>query len=326
MSNKENDMSHPTRRTMLIAAGASLLAAPAFAAFPERPIKLVVPYGGGGMGSAFGAMVAEVLASELKAQAFADYKPGANAAIGTELVAKAPPDGYTLLMATTSSMAINPAFYPELKYDSVKDFTPVGIVWISRNVLYASKAKTVKELVEMGKKKPLTYGSAGAGTLAHLSSEMLVRDAGIKAVHLPFKGQGAVMSEVASGRLDFAFTDPTGMGMATSGRVNALAVTGKDRLKSAPNVPTMAEAGYPNVGTASWIAIFAPANTPKDVVEKISHALSNGFSSDAIKTKVAATGAEVAPDMSPQTLDKELKTELARWKKFQQDTKITIGQ
>jgi tripartite-type tricarboxylate transporter receptor subunit TctC len=319
-------MSHPTRRTILIAAGASVLAGPALAAFPERPIKLVVPYGGGGMGSVFGAMVPEALSSQLKAQAYADYKPGANAAIGTELVAKAAPDGYTLLMATTSSMAINPAFYPDLKYDPLKDFTPVGIVWISRNVLYASKAKTVKELVELGKTKSLTYGSAGAGTLAHLSSEMLLRDAGIKGVHLPFKGQGPVMTELASGRLDFAFTDPTGLGMATSGRVNALAVTGKERLKSAPNIPTMAEAGYPNVGTASWIAIFAPAGTPKDVVERISNALSKGFASDAVRAKVAAAGSEVAPDMSPQTLDKELRIELARWKKFQQDTKITIGQ
>jgi tripartite-type tricarboxylate transporter receptor subunit TctC len=323
-------MLHPTRRTFLataaLAAGAGFSTA-AFAAYPDKPIRLVVPYGGGGMGSVFGTLVTEVLTAQLKSAAYADYKPGANAVIGTDLVAKAPADGYTLLMATTSSIAINPAFLPNARYDPLKDFVPVAIVWTSRNVLFGSaEVKSVKDLVALGKKRPLQYGSLGVGTLAHLSSEMLLRATGIEAVHVPFKGQGQIMTEVAAGRLDFAFTDPTGLALAQGGKVNALAVTGKARLGVAASVPTLAEAGFPNVGTESWIAVLAPAGTPKDVVEKLSSALSAGFSTEAMKAKVAATGSEVAPNMTPAFFDRELRSELVRWKKFQQDTRITIEQ
>jgi tripartite-type tricarboxylate transporter receptor subunit TctC len=320
-------MPHLNRRTLLAAVAASTFATTALAAFPDKPIRLVVPYGGGGMGSVFGNMVTEVLATQLKSPAFPEYKPGANAVIGTDIVAKSPPDGYTLLMATVSSMAINPAFLPNVKYDPLKDFVPVGIVWMSRNVLYAPpQVKTMKDLLAQGKSKPLSYGSLGVGTLAHLSSEMLLRQGKFEAVHVPFKGQGQIMTEVAAGRLDFAFTDPAGMQLAQAGRVSALAVTGKQRMATAPNVPTMAELGMPNVGTESWIAIFAPAGTPKDVVDKISGALAAGFAPAEMKAKVAATGAEVAPNMTPQYLESELKSELARWKKFQAETKITIEQ
>lgn len=322
-------MSHLSRRTFLATACAAALAsaAPAFAAFPEKPIRLVVPYGGGGMGTLFGSMVTEVLNAQLKTPAFAEYKGGAQGAIGAREVARAPADGYTLLMVTTALMAVNPNFFPHLQYDPLKDFVPVGIVWTSRNVLFSRPdVKTLKALVAAGKTRSLTYGSLGPGSLAHLSGEMLLRDAGIKAVHIPFKGQGQIMTEVAAGRLDFAFTDPSGLPLARAGKVQALAVTGKERLPSAPEIPTMAEAGYPNVGTASWIAIMAPAGTPKDIVDKISSALSAGFSDDALKAKVSAAGAEVAPDMSPQYFDRELRSELARWKKFQQESKITVEQ
>ena len=324
-------MPHFTRRTFLGAAAAAFvtvaLSSGAFAAYPDKPIRMIVPYGGGGMGTVFATMVAEVLAQQLKNPVYADYKPGANAAIGTELAKNSPPDGYTLLMATTSSIAINPAFYTNLKYDPLKDFTPVAIVWTSRNVLFGSaEVKTLKDLIALGKKKSLSYGSLGVGTLAHLSSEMLIRETGIQAVHIPFKGQGAIVTEVAGGRLEFAFTDPAGISLAQAGKMHALAVTGKQRLPSAPDIPTMAELGYPNIGIESWIAILAPAGTPKDIVDKLSSALAAAFASPEMKAKVAATGAEVAQNMTPQYLDRELKTEVARWKKFQQDTKISLEQ
>jgi len=315
------------RRSFLAATAAATLATPAFAALSDKTIRLVVPYGGGGMGTVFATLVTEVLTAQLESPTYADYKPGANAAIGTELVANAPADGYTLLMATTSSVAINPAFHPRLKYDPLKDFTPVGIVWTSRNVLFGSGGiRTLKQLIALGKTRSLSYGSLGVGTLAHLSAEMLLRETGIEAVHVPFKGQGQIMTEVAAGRLDFAFTDPTGIALAQAGKVNALAVTGKQRLQSTPTIPTMTELGHPQVGTESWIAIMAPAGTPRDVVEKISNALSTGFSSDAMKAKVAGTGAEVAQNMTPAFFDRELRGELARWKKFQRETKISVEQ
>jgi tripartite-type tricarboxylate transporter receptor subunit TctC len=309
------------------AAATALFGSAAFAAYPDKPIRLVVPYAGGGMGTTFGTMVTEALAQQLKNPVYAEYKGGANAVIGTDLVKTSPPDGYTLLMATTSSIAINPAFLPSAKYDPIKDFTPVSIVWISRNVLFGNaENKTMKDLIAAGKKKSLSYGSLGVGSLAHLSSEMLIRDTGIQAVHVPFKGQGQIVTEVAGGRLDFAFTDPSGIALAQAGKMHALAVTGKTRLQTAPNVPTMAELGYPNIGTESWIAILAPAGTPKDIVDKLSTALAAAFASPEMKAKVAATGAEVAPNMTPAYFESELKKEVPRWKKFQQETKITIEQ
>ena len=321
-------MSRFTRRVFLAAAAAvAAFSSAAFAAYPDKPIKLIVPYAGGGMGTIFATMVTEQLAQQLKNPVFADYKGGGNAVIGTELAKNSPPDGYTLLMVTTSSIAINPSFLPTAKYDPLKDFTPVSIVWTSRNVLFGNtEVKSLKDLIALGKKKSLSYGSLGVGSLAHLSSEMMIRETGIQAVHIPFKGQGQIVTEVAGGRLDFAFTDPAGIALAAGGKMNALAVTGRQRLSTAPNIPTFAELGFPNIGTESWIAIMAPAGTPKDIVDKLSGALSAAFSSPEMKAKVAATGAEVAPNMTPAFFEKELRAEVPRWKKFQQETKISIEQ
>lgn len=323
-------MDDSRRRTLFsllsAAAMALALAGPARAAWPDKPIRLIVPYGGGGMGTVFANMVTEQLGARLKSPVYAEYKPGANAAIGTEFVAKAPPDGYTLLMVTTSSLTVNPAFQPSIHYNPIKDFTPVSMVWTSRNVLYSNPktAKTLKDLIALGKTKPLAYGSLGPGSLAHLSGEMLVRQAKVQAIHVPFKGQGQVMTEVAGGRLDFAFTDPTGLQLAESGRVVALAVTGPQRLSSAPNIPTLTELGYPEVGTLSWIGIVAPAGTPKPIVDRISKELAAAFQEPAIKAKVLSFGVEVAPDQSPQYFDREIRSEVDRWKKFQHDTGITV--
>lgn len=320
------------RRKILATAAAAAIAGlvvpagSALAAYPDKQVTLVVPYAGGGMGSVFANMVGEILTDQLKQPVVPDYRPGANATLGTDAVAKAAPDGYTLLMVTTSSLTINPTFRKNIRYDPIKDFTPVSMVWIARNVLYTPpQTKTLKQLIDAGISKSLTYGSLGPGSLAHFSSEMLVREAKLqKPVHVPFKGNGQVMTEVTAGRVDFAFGDASGLQLAEAGRVNAIAVTGDKRIASAPKVPTMAELGYPNVGTASWIGIVAPAGTPKAIVDRISQALSDGFKSEAVRAKVTAVGVEVADDLTPGHFDKTIKSDLVRWKKFQQETQITI--
>lgn len=323
---------HIDRRACLRLAGASALVAAlpgaahaAPAAWPDKPIRIVVPYGSGGMGTVFANMVGDIISTRLKTAVYAEYKPGNNAAIGTDFVAKAPADGYTLLMATTSSMAVNPVFFRSVRYDPVRDFAPVSMVWMSRNVLFTdpTKAKTLAELLALGKTRSLNYGSLGAGSLAHLSSEQLIRQAKVEAVHVPFKGQGQMMTEVAGGRLDFGFGDPTGIALAEGGRVQAVAVTGTDRLHTAPTVPTLTELGYPDVGTASWIGLVAPAGTPRDIVERISEALRVGFQDEAIKAKVLAQGVTMAPDLSPDYLGRDIRAQLVRWKKFQAETRIT---
>ncbi len=321
-------MNQFSRRAVVGAIAATLFAScgSALAAFPDKPIKMIVPYGGGGMGSVFANMVGELLGERLKQPVVPDYKPGANAMIGTEFAAKAPADGYTLLMVTTSSLTVNPVFRKNVRYDPIKDFTPVSMVWVARNVLYTpTKIKTLKELIDEGQKKSLNYGSLGAGSLAHLSSEMLVREAHLKPpVHLPFKGNGPVMTEVAAGRIDFAFGDTSGLQLAQAGKVQAVAVTGDTRVSAAPTVPTLKELGYPNVGTASWIGIVAPHGTPQAVVDQISKALHEAFSDESVRKKVEALGVEVAPDQSPAYFDKAIHSEIQRWKQFQADTKISV--
>lgn len=324
-------MTHRNRRHCLSLASAALVAAfsgaatAAPTAWPDKPIRIVVPYGSGGMGTVFANMVGDILTTRLKASVYTEYKPGNNAAIGTDFVAKAPADGYTLLMATTSSLTINPVFFKSVRYDPLRDFAPVSMVWMSRNVLFTdpSKAKSLAELLALGKTRSLNYGSLGAGSLAHLSSEQLIRQAKVEAVHVPFKGQGQMMTEVAGGRLDFGFGDPTGIALAEAGRVQVVAVTGSDRLHTAPNVPTLAELGYPDVGTASWIGLVAPAGTPRDIIDRISEALRLGFQDEAVKAKVLGQGVTMAPDLSPDYLARDLRVQLARWKKFQAETRIT---
>lgn len=317
------------RAILCLAAAVVLgLAGNAMAAFPDKPIRLVIPYAGGGMGSVFGTTVSERLAARLSSPVYAEYKPGANGAIGTEIVARSPADGHTLLMVTTSTLTINPALYPKLSYDPLKDFTPVAMVLISRNVLYTypEKASTLKDLIQLAASKPegLSFGSLGIGTLGHLTGEMLRRQANINAIHIPFKGQGQVMTEVAAGRLDFAFGDPSGLQMAASGRVRALAVTGPQRIASAPNVPTLSELGFPGVGTLSWVGIVAPAGTPKNVVDRISAELKKAFDEDAVKAKMSSLGQDIASDMSPAYFDREIRGELERWKRFQADARISV--
>jgi tripartite-type tricarboxylate transporter receptor subunit TctC len=153
---------------------------------------------------------------------------------------------------------------------------------------------------------------------------MLVRAEHLQAVHVPYKGQGQIMTELAGGSIDFAFTDPAGLQMARTGRVQALAVTGPQRLPTEPSIPTLGELGYPNVGMMSWIGIVAPAGTPADVVERISSELAAGFADEALRAKVVAQGAEVAPNMRPDHFAREIRTELERWKRFQAETRITV--
>lgn len=319
-------MTHTRRAALTALAGISWAASQrTLAASP--PIRLVIPYGGGGMGTIFANLVTEILTAELGTSVYADYKPGANGAVGTELVARAAPDGRTLAMVTTSALSINPAFMPALRYDPLKDFAPVGMVWLARNVLYGNPqtAPTLAALLKLGKSRPLNYGSLGVGSLAHLTAEMLLRKAGIEAVHVPYKGQGQVMAEVAGGRLDFAFTDPSGLPLAAAGRVAALAVTGPARLPSAPQLATLEEQGFAGVGALSWIGIAAPAGTPTAVLERVSAALAKGFSSAAMKAKVLELGCEVAPDMSPRHLQETLAREVPQWKRFQAETRISIN-
>ena len=222
-------------------------ATPAVAAYPEKPIILIVPYSPGGMGTSFGNMVSAALTGSLGQNVLVDYRPGANGSLGAARVAKAAPDGYTLLMAVNSTMAINPNLYPKLPYDPLKDFAAVAMVYTNSNLLYvnaASPIRSVGDLIAAARANPgkLSFGSAGNGASSHLSGEMLKQLAKVDVVHVAYKGNNPALVDLMGGQVDFVFSDTSALPYVASGKLRALAVTGPKRLAAA-DIPTMEEAG-----------------------------------------------------------------------------------
>jgi tripartite-type tricarboxylate transporter receptor subunit TctC len=301
---------------------ASLFSATAFAGpYPDQPIKLIVPYSPGGMGSQFGNLVADAVSPLLGQRIVVDYRPGANGSLGANMVAKSPPDGYTLLMAVNSTMAINPHLYPSTPYDPVKDFAPVGMVFSNANVLLvnsSSHVKSVKDLIALAKAQPgkLSFGSSGNGATPHLSGEMFKRLANVNVVHVPYKGIGPALTDLMGGQVDFVFGDTSALGHVASGRLRALAVTSPKRLSVAPDLPTMEEAGVKGMAITSWYSLVAPAGTPKEIIDRVNRELTKAMRTPEMQARMMKMGVEPAEDMTPQYLENTIRTDLAKWKKF----------
>lgn len=301
----------------------------AWAAFPDKPITLVVPYAPGGMGSTFGNLMSEALSPVLGQRVIVDYKPGANGGLGAALVAKAPHDGYTLLMAVNSTMAINPAIYPKLQYDPLKDFAPVAMVYTSSNVLVVnakSQFKSVKDLADYARANPgkLNYGSSGNGATPHLSGEMFGKTAGISVRHVPYKGIGPALVDLMGGQIDLVFSDTSALPQVAAGTLRALAVTGPNRLGAAPTVPTMEELGFKPFAIRSWYSIAAPAGTPKDVVDRLNAEIGKVVRSPAMRQRMMEIGVDPAEDTSVEYLGATTRSDLAMWKKFIAESNIKI--
>lgn len=301
----------------------------AWAAYPEKPVMLVVPYPPGGMGTTFGNMVSEAISPGLGHRLVVDYKPGANGALGAGFVAKAPADGYTLLMAVNSTMTINPSLYAKLPFDPLKDFAPVSMVFTSSNVLVVnanSPVKSVKELIEYARSRPgaVFYGSAGNGSTPHLSGEMFRQMSGVPVVHVPYRGSGPAISDLLGGQLDFMFVDTSVLPQVAAGRLRALAVTGKTRLGAAPDLPTMEEAGLKGFYIDTWYSLAAPAGTPPDVVERLNAEVAKMVASPAVRERMRGIGVDPAVDTSAKYIDEIVRTDTARWKKFIAGTRIRL--
>ncbi|MGQ2995052.1 MULTISPECIES: Bug family tripartite tricarboxylate transporter substrate binding protein [unclassified Variovorax] len=313
----------------LVGWALSLAAGMACAAYPDKPITLVVPYSPGGMGSTFGNLMSEALSPALGQRVVVDYRPGANGGLGAALVAKAPADGYTLLMAVNSTMAINPAIYPKLQYDPIKDFSPVAMVYTSANVLMVnakSPYRSVADLVSYAKANPgkLNYGSSGNGATPHLSGEMFRRMAGISINHVPYKGIGPAIVDLIGGQIELVFSDTSAMTQVTGGNLRALAVTGPSRLGMAPNLPTMQEQGFPGFSIRSWYSIAAPAGTPKAVVERLNAEIAKVVRSPEMRQRMKDIGVDPAEDTSVHYLDATTRADLAMWKKFVTEADIKL--
>jgi tripartite-type tricarboxylate transporter receptor subunit TctC len=266
-------------RTLLAAAIAALSLMPVPAAFaqawPAKPIRLMVPFPPGGSTDIVARIVAQKLGERLGQSLVIENRGGAGGTIGTAVIAKAAPDGYNLAIASTSTHVVAPAVYTKLEYDAVRDFAPISLIAVSPYLLVvntAVPAKTLKELIDLAKQKPgkLNYASAGVGSTTHIAMEMLKSVSGTYMLHIPYNGNGPAGTAVVGGQVDILFGSlPALLPHAKSGRVRALAVGTPKRSPSLPDVPTVAESGYPGFDASLWLALMAPAGTPQPILDRL---------------------------------------------------------
>ena len=317
---------------LLLAAPLALAAAGPAAAqdgYPSRPITLIVPQAAGGTNDIVGRIVGQKMAEVMGASVVVDNRPGAGGNIGTQLAARAPKDGYTLLMTISSSQAINPALYRNPGFDPVKDFRPVALVGAVPNVLLVHPsfpAKSLTELLALAKHKDAgyQYASAGNGTLNHLLGEMLNGMAGIQLQHVPYKGVAPAMNDVMGGQLPMLFASlPSALPHIKAGKLRALGVSGDKRSPALPEVPAIAES-VPGYNGTLWIGLFAPAGVPPSVLAKVQQGARDALAAPDLRAKLEQQGVEIAPPTSPEQFSKLLQDDLARWARIVKDSGAAV--
>lgn len=296
--------------------------------WPNRPISLVVSYPPGGTADLMARTIAGPLGKALGTSVVVENKPGASGQIAAAYVAKANADGYTLML-DASSYSVNPSLFPKLPYDPNKDFKTLGVLAQYPNVLLVNPSfpvKSVKELVAIAKAKPngISYASSGNGSAQHLAGALFEVKAGVEMQHIPYKGGGPALNDVIGGQVPVFFGSVASTKQyVETGKLNALAVTGKKRASSMPNVPTMAEAGVSGYEVYEWNGIFAPAATPAVILVKIADAITKVMQSSEVKDKVLSLGGE--PFLgNADAADKFIKTQMAEWSKLIKTGKITV--
>ena len=310
------------RNLLAVLTAAMLACAPLAAiaqAWPAKPITYVVPFTPGGTTDLVGRTIGNSLAPVLGQPVIVDNKPGAAGAIAARLVAKASPDGYTLLGGTISTHAINAGLYKDLGYDPLKDFEPITLVGLIPNALYVNAqlpVHSVQELIALLKKDPAqrTFASPGSGSSTHLAGELFADLIGVPLTHVAYKGQPQALQDVASGQVAFLFDQLTaGMALVKAGKLRLLAVTTPKRSAAAPDTPTMEEAGVKGFEMAAWQAVYAPKGTPKAIVDRLNAEIIKIIKTPEVRDKmVAATGIEVVGS-SPEDLTKFMQSEIPRW-------------
>jgi len=304
---------------MRLAAALLLLALshPALAQYPNRAVKLVVPFPPAGATDIVGRIVAQKLGEQMGQSVVVENKPGAGGSIGSDLVAKSAPDGYTLLMATSSTHSIGPALQ-KLPYDPLKDFAPITHVANVPNVLVVSPVlpvASVKELIAYAKARPgqLNFASSGVGTIVHLNGELFKMLAGVDLVHVPYKGTALSIPDVANGSVAMLFDSLASVQPhIKAGRVRPLAVNAQRRSALLPEVPTLAEAGMPAFDRYTWFGMFAPAGTPKDIVARVNAEVAAALKAPDLLERFAAAGAE-AVGSTPEQFIERIKSDATRW-------------
>ena len=309
------------RRTLLAAAGATF-AAPrlprAQASYPDRPIRLIVPFPPGGGTDVISREIGNRVAAATAWTVVLDNRPGAGGNIGLDTVAKSAPDGHTIGMGQTSNLAINPALYRNMPYDVLRDFTPIGLVAQQPNIIVVGRQSPVRNLPDLfaaARARPgqLSAGHPGNGTVGHLSGEVLNRLAGVQITQVPYRGAGNVVTDLLAGRLDVYSANPLSVkGVLEAGEVRAIAVTSAARARAFPNVPTVAEQGFPGFEAMNWTGLVAPAKLPEPILSRWNEELRKALSGPEIAARLASEGSEPVGS-TPAEFRARLESEIAKW-------------
>jgi tripartite-type tricarboxylate transporter receptor subunit TctC len=298
--------------------------------YPARPIRFIVPYVAGGAGDIFARTIGQKFYEAMGQTVVVDNRPGANGIIGTDLVAKAPPDGYTIVMANSAPFVLNPSLYSRLPYDAVKDFAPVtqGTYYAYVLVVHPSvAAKSVQELVALAKTKPIAYGSTGTGSANHLAGEFFGMMTGVKLTHVPYKGSAAALADVLGGQLPMMFDTPiTSIPQLKAGKLRALGFSGNRRSPQMPDVPTLDELGLKGYEISSWQGIIAPAGTPQPVVDRLYRETLKALKMPDVIERLATQGGNELVGSTPGQYAATIKAEIAKYAKIIRDAGIKIEQ
>jgi tripartite-type tricarboxylate transporter receptor subunit TctC len=288
--------------------------------YPTKPIKIIIPFVPGGPSDTVGRAIGSKMQEYLGQPAVVENKPGANGAIAAEFVAKSDPDGYTILVGSIGVFSINAALFKDLRYHPVRDFAPITLAVTTPNVLVTKldfPAKSVKELLDQMRKNPgkISFGSSGSGSSDHLTFELFSQMTSTSGIHVPYKGGAAVVTDLLGGQVDASFQNlGTVATQLKAGKIRALAVTAKSRAAQLPDVPTMAESGFPDLVVTSWQAAGAPIKTPKDVVAKLNDAAVKALRSPEIRERLNGIGFDVIAS-TPEEFGAFMKAEVDRWTK-----------
>ncbi len=312
-----------------VCAAASLVLPAAHAqTYPTKPIRLIVPFPAGGATDLFARSLSQKLGERLGQSVVIDNKPGAGGTLGSDLAAKAPADGYTLLLSTTSTHSIGPNLNPKIPYDAMRDFTPISQVGNAPSIMLvpnSSPAKTVKEWIDHARQNPgrLNYASSGNGTIVQLTAELFKSQANLFVVHIPYKGTALAIPDLVSGKVDVLFDSlPTGLPHVKDGRLRALGVTSAKRTPLAPDLPPISDV-LPGYESTTWFGLFGPKGLPADVVTRVNTAANQVLKDPEVIDKLTRLGIEPVGG-TPAQFTAMLNTELAKWKKIINERKITL--
>ena len=322
-------MKKPGPARFLVSAAVLALALPVAAqTYPDRPVRLIVPYAPGGSADIAARLVVDAWAQNLGQPIVVENRAGAGGNIGMDTVAKAAPDGYMIGLQTVS-LAINPAIYPNMTFDTARDFAPIGMVATSQHVLVVNPkvdAKDTAGLIALAKREPgkLTYGSAGSGSTFHMSAELFKAMSGANILHVPYRGGGPALVDTMAGQVDMSFPVlSAAIAQVQAGKLRALGVTGPKRSSLMPDVPTIAEGGVPGYSFETWFMVVAPAGTPEPAITLLNAALNTALNSQALADRMAQQGFEPLPT-TPAQAKQRLTDELPMWSKLVKERNITV--